>query len=271
LNTRAGLSMGREPVHGLTRREIYSLACELQRSGRLYGPPNDELHDVFNGSVDRFCKIADRLRHAKRVLDVGAGHGMLLALLHELGHYCEGVDFTDARPAHSAVYSGRRIAFQQCNVEIEALPFTDGSFDAVVCCQVLEHFIHSHLPAVREMRRVLRDGGIVEIDVPNAASFRNRSRMLRGKNITYDYREHYLHAAPVLYKGHSFFPLRHNREFTRSELQLLLAEARFRNIEVRFLKSRRHRAGLEKLLNVGTAARDAIPSLRKSLIAFASK
>ncbi|MGZ5177695.1 MAG: class I SAM-dependent methyltransferase [Burkholderiales bacterium] len=263
--------MGREPVHGLTRREIYSLACELQRSGRLYGPPNDELHDVFNGSVDRFCEIADRLRHANRVLDVGAGHGMLLALLHELGHYCEGVDFTDPRPAHSAVYAGRQIRFQQCNVEIEPLPFNDGSFDAVVCCQVLEHFSHSHLPAVREMRRVLRDGGIVEIDVPNAASFRNRSRMLRGKNITYDYREHYLHAAPVLYKGHSFFPLRHNREFTRLELQLLLAEARFRNIEVRFLKSRRHRAGLEKLLNVGTAARDAIPSLRKSLIAFASK
>ncbi|MGZ7080819.1 MAG: hypothetical protein ACXVJT_15505, partial [Thermoanaerobaculia bacterium] len=103
-------------IHGYTRREICALARELQRSGRLYGPPNDELHDVFKGSVDRFCEIADRLRYAKRVLDVGAGHGMLLALLHELGHYCEGVDFTDPRPAHSAVYSGRRIAFQHIRI-----------------------------------------------------------------------------------------------------------------------------------------------------------
>jgi len=31
---------------------------------------------------------------------------------------------------------------------------------------------------------VLRPGGIAEVDVPNAASFRNRSRMLRGKHIT---------------------------------------------------------------------------------------
>ena len=90
------------------------------------------------------------------------------------------------------------------------------------------------------MRRVLGAGGIVEIDVPNAASFRNRSRMLRGKHITYDYREHYL-PEPVLYNGHSFFPLRHNREFTRDELALLLEEAGFGEIEASFLKSRRHR------------------------------
>ena len=67
------------------------------------------------------------------------------------------------------------------------------------------------------------------------------------------------------------FPLRHNREFTREELRLLLAEARFKDIEVRYLKSRRHRVGLERLLNVGTMLRDAVPSWRKSLIAFAWK
>jgi SAM-dependent methyltransferase len=263
--------MARVPFHGMSRAEIYTRACELQRSGRLYGAPTPELDDVFKGSIDRFCEIADRLRACRRVLDVGSGHGMLLALLNELGHECHGVDFADQSSAQPQVYAARRIPFQQCNVEIEPLPYPDQSFDAVVCCQVLEHFSHSHLPAVREMRRVLRDGGIVEIDVPNAASYRNRSRMLRGKNITYDYREHYLDAVPVLYKGHSFFPLRHNREFTRSELRLLLTEAQFRDIEVRFLKSRRHRVGVERLLNAGTMLRDAIPSWRKSLIAFARK
>jgi SAM-dependent methyltransferase len=268
---RTGINLREELVHGLTRSEIYARAGELQRSGRLYGPPNDQLNDVFKGSIDRFCEIADRIRNAKRVLDVGAGHGMLLALLHELGHECHAVDFVDQAASYPDVFATRGIPFQQCNVEIETLPYPDGAFDAVVCCQVLEHFSHSHLPAVREMRRVLRDGGIIEIDVPNAASYRNRSRMLRGKNITYDYREHYLYATPMLYKGHSFFPLRHNREFTRSELWLLLAEAQFRDIEVRFLKSRRHRVGFERLLNSGTALRDAIPSWRKSLIAFAWK
>jgi SAM-dependent methyltransferase len=260
-----------EPVHGLTRREIYAYACDLQRSGRLYARPDAALDDVFAGSVDRFCEIADRIRHARRVLDVGAGHGMLLLLLNELGHDCHAVDFARPPGVQAQLFEARAISFRQCNVEIEPLPFPDATFDAVVCCQVLEHFTHSHLPAVREMHRVLRDGGVLEVDVPNAASYRNRSRMLRGKNITYDYREHYLYAKPVLDRGHSFFPLRHNREFTRAELELLLSEAGFRSIEARFLKSRRHREGLERFLAVGSALRDTVPSLRKSLIAFAFK
>lgn len=258
-------------VHDLSRRAIYHRACELQRTGKLFDPGNAQLLDFFKGSVDRFCEIAGRLRNARRVLDVGAGHGVLLALLQALGHECHAVDFTYQPDAYPDTFSSRGIPFAQCNVEIEPLPYPDSSFDAVVCCQVLEHFTHSHLPAVREMQRLLREGGILEIDVPNVASFRNRSRMMRGKNITYDYTEHYLQAQPVLYKGHSFFPARHNREFTRGELQLLLAHAGFKDIDVRYLKSRRHREGLERILDVGTMLRDAVPSLRKSLIAFAHK
>lgn len=262
---------GATAVHERSRGSVYAFACELARAGRLFDPNDAGLLDVFKGSVDRFCEIADRLRNSKRVLDVGAGHGILLALLQELGHECHAVDYADQAAAYPEVFETRAIPFRRCNVEIEPLPYDDASFDAVVCCQVLEHFTHSHLPAVREMHRVLRDGGLLEVDVPNVASFRNRSRMLRGKNITYDYAEHYLRAIPVFYKGHSFFPLRHNREFTRDELRLLLSEAAFRDIEVSYLKSRRHREGFARALNAGTMLRDAFPSLRKSLIAFARK
>lgn len=258
-------------LHSLSKRQIYDRALALRRAGRLFDPGDAGRDDVFRGSVDRFCEIAHRLRCCRKVLDVGAGHGMLLALLHELGHDCRAVDFVDQSARYPDVYRARAIPFHACNVEIDALPFADAAFDAVTCCQVLEHFTHSHLHAVSEMRRVLRPEGILEIDVPNAASFRNRSRMLRGKNITYDYREHYLHAKPVLDRGYSFYPLRHNREFTRDELAMLLEAAGFRGIEVDYLKSRRHREGLEVLRSPGTALKDLIPSLRKSLIAFARK
>lgn len=258
-------------VHALSRAQVYARAVDLRRSGKLFDPANAELDDLFRGSIDRFCEIAERLRACRRVLDVGAGHGMLLALLHELGHECHAVDFGSQSERYPAVYRERGIPFHPCNVEVDPLPFSDESLDAVVCCQVLEHFSHSHLHAVSEMHRVLRRDGIIEADVPNVASFRNRSRMLRGKNITYDYREHYLLAKPILYKGYSFYPLRHNREFTRDELRMLLELGGFRDIEVRYLKSRRHREGLERLLSIGSALRDAVPALRKSLIAFARK
>lgn len=95
--------------------------------------------------------------------------------------------------------------------------------------------------------------------------------MLRGKHITYDYKKHYLYETPIVYKGREYYPNRHNREFTLAELELLLSEAGFRDIDARHLKSRRYREGLEQVKNIGTALKDAVPTLRKSLIAFARK
>lgn len=228
------------------------------------------MEDLFRGSIDRFCEIAVKLNEAKRVLDVGSGQGLLLSFLAELGHECHALDVKNQPSMYPDTY-GKDIRFQLCNVEADAIPHPDESFDAVVCCQVLEHFSHSHLPAVLEMRRVLRPGGVLEIDVPNVASFRNRLRLLRGKHITYDYAAHYLHAIPILYQGMSYYPLRHNREFTKAELELLLDSSGFRRYKVSFLKSRRYREGIQRMRSVGTAMKDMIPSLRKSLIAFAYK
>ena len=245
-------------------------AVRLRDAGRLFRRGDTELEDIFQGSIDRFCDIALALDGAHRVLDVGAGHGLLLSFLAELGHECHALDVVDQPAAHPEIY-GKGIRFQLCNVEADLIPYPDDSFDAVVCCQVLEHFTHSHLPSVRDMRRVLRPGGVLEIDVPNVACFRNRLRLLRGKHITYDYADHYLRAAPILYQGRSYYPLRHNREFTREELDLLLKMAGFDKRHVVFLKSRRYREGLQRLRSVGTAVKDLVPSFRKSLIAFAYK
>jgi SAM-dependent methyltransferase len=255
----------------MNKRAIFHKALSLRAAGDLYPPGDVERDDLFRGSIDRFCEIASRLRDAARILDVGAGHGMLDSLLSALGHECHAVDVFDQTGRYPDVYLKKPIRFKVCNIEVDPLPFEDDFFDAVVCCQVLEHFTHSHLPAMKEIRRVLKPGGIVEIDVPNAVCFRNRSRMIRGKHITFDYADHYLHAVPVLYRGLSFYPARHNREFTKNELHLLLEEAGFRNIDVAFLKSRRYREGLESLRSAGSALRDWIPSFRKSIIAFAEK
>lgn len=269
--TEAAVLSGRQLAQEMGKKQTLHLAVQLRDAGRLFRRGNPELEDVFKGSIDRFCDIAVALQKFHRVLDVGAGHGLLLSLLTEFGHECHALDVQDQPAAHPDIYGAKAMTFHLCNVEADPIRYPDEFFDAVVCCQVLEHFSHSHLPAMKEIHRVLRPGGIVEVDVPNAASFRNRSRMLRGKHITYDYEEHYLYATPILYKGMSFYPRRHNREFTRLDLEILLRASGFREIDVQFLRSRRYREGLERVKSIGTSVKDLVPSLRKSLIAFAVK
>jgi ubiquinone/menaquinone biosynthesis C-methylase UbiE len=255
----------------LTKKQIKAKAIELRNQGRLYDVHNEEMEDYFSGSIDRFCDIAWEIRNAKRILDVGCGQGVLLLLLNELGHECYGLDIAESSNNQCERFAQKNIQFQVCNIEVDSLPYPDGFFDAAVCCQVLEHFTHSHLWAIQELHRVLRKGGIIEIDVPNVVDLRNRSRILRGKNITWDYEKHYLLEKPILYKGLSFYPHRHNREFTKNELKLLLEAGCFKKIRVSYLKSRRYRVGLERIMGIGSAMRDLIHSFRKSLISFAVK
>ena len=253
-----------------SQNDIFQTALKLKNEGKLYDLSDKSSDDTFRGSIDRFCLIAFELKNCKKILDIGSGAGILLSLLSELGHECYAVDFVDNREKFPWAFNKVK-EFKLCNVEVDDLPWPDEFFDAVVCCQALEHFSHSHLPAVKEMYRVLRYQGILELDVPNAVCFRNRSRILRGKHITYDYEKHYLYAQPILYNGMSFFPDRHNREFTIKELEILFDAAGFKNKTVAFLKSRRYRTGLERIKSIGTSIKDLVPSLRKSIIGFGIK
>lgn len=256
-------------VHNLSTKEITRFALDKWRQGEFGDVTDAANKDSFFSCIERFSVIAAAFREHPRTLDVGSGGGHLAALLKMLGHQASAVDFKDRRA--DALYLRHDIPFAVCNIEADRLPFDDEALDAVSCCQAMEHFTHSHLPPTLEMKRVLRKGGVLEIDVPNAVSFRSRSRMLRGKHITWDYRQSYLHQKPVEYKGREYYPDRHNREFTLPELKLLLEEAGFDDIEVRFLADQRIRHGLHKILSLGSALRDLIPSIRKSLIAIGRK
>lgn len=56
----------------------------------------------------------------------------------------------------------------QC-VDIEAMPFSDGSFDLVIANHVLEH-VEDDLRAIREIHRVLRLGGFAILQTPFCAA-----------------------------------------------------------------------------------------------------
>lgn len=256
-------------AHGLSKSEIVHLMLKRRAEGALYDLPASAQDEDFFSSLDRFSEIAARLRDCRRILDVGSGSGVLISILAALGHEVYAIDFFDK--GSTSIYRKAKATFAVCNIEADELPFPDDFFDAVCCCQTLEHFTHAHLPAVLEMKRVLRPGGMLEIDVPNAACFRNRWRMVRGKHVTWDYKDHYLTVQPSVYKGREYYPNRHNREFVIADLKVLYEHAGFCNVSLRYLRDERIRPGYGKLRSAGSWLRNAVPGLRKSLIGFGEK
>lgn len=254
-------------VHQLDKKQIIDFALKQRNAGCLYKLPNLQDDEDFFSSLDRFSDIAIAFKNSPCVLDVGSGGGILASILSALGHEVYAVDFFDR--SRNATYQMHPIVFKVCNIEADPLPFDDGFFDAISCCQTFEHFTHSHLPPLLEMKRKLAPGGLIEIDVPNAACLRNRSRLLRGKHITWDYLEHYVHVQPSIYNGREYYPNRHNREFTRKELVLLLHAAGFSSIKVSFLRDERIRTSIGKIRSIGSYVRNSIPSFRKSLMGMA--
>jgi 2-polyprenyl-6-hydroxyphenyl methylase/3-demethylubiquinone-9 3-methyltransferase len=102
-----------------------------------------------------------------RILDVGCGGGLLAEEFARMGCAVTGVDPSGeslAAARRHAAEHGLTITYRQAGGE--ALPFDDGSFHAVYCCDVLEH-VTSLERVIAETARVLQPGGIYLFDTIN--------------------------------------------------------------------------------------------------------
>jgi SAM-dependent methyltransferase len=99
---------------------------------------------------------AEHLAGARRVLDVGTGEGQVARLAARAG--AELVAGVDPIQAQLDVAAQRAGGPAYAKAEAAALPFADGSFDAVVACLVFEH-IEEVDEALAEVARVLAPGG----------------------------------------------------------------------------------------------------------------
>src|SRR5512143_3452508 len=110
------------------------------------------------------------LKPGMRLLDCGCGMGALTASLarHLAPGEVIGIDREpsqiDAARAWAAEKGVGNVRFDLGN--IFEIPFPDASFEAVFAYTVLEH-VRDPLQAMREMRRVLKPGGIVGICDPD--------------------------------------------------------------------------------------------------------
>lgn len=104
-----------------------------------------------------------RLQRPAHLLDIGCGYGDMLGELAGPDILAVGVDINCNALAEAAS------EVQQAHFllgEVTRLPFPDGSFDAVICSEVLEHMPHPP-DLIAEIERVTRPEGVYCLTVPN--------------------------------------------------------------------------------------------------------
>ncbi|MGH7994645.1 MAG: methyltransferase domain-containing protein [Limisphaerales bacterium] len=147
----------------------------------------------------------------QRILTLGGGTG------NDLWDLARENMVVNADYAASGLNIGRQFGIQGvlANLNLSpTLPFPDGSFDLVVCKDILEHILEP-LAVLKEAMRVLREDGTIVISVPNHFYLPMRFRLLFGKGILWrglltdhgaGYHEwDYMHIRFFTYKGFRAF------------------------------------------------------------------
>jgi SAM-dependent methyltransferase len=128
--------------------------------GALWGERAREWADLQEGAFEPLYRAAFEnagVSEGASVLDVGCGSGLALAIAQQMGATVSGLDAADKLVSIAKT----RVPGADVRVgELEELPYADRSFDVVTGFNAFQ-YAADRVNALREARRVTRDGGCV--------------------------------------------------------------------------------------------------------------
>lgn len=143
-------------------------SVDSRRSNSLEEMPEKYLFDLRN----TLTKI-EKFKQKGSLLDIGFGSASFLLVARDMGWNVQGVEVSesavaDARKKHSLdLWCGKT----------EDAPFPYSSFDVVAIRHTLEHVYELGL-FFRKVRSILKDHGLLLVELPNIASLEHRTKSL---------------------------------------------------------------------------------------------
>ena len=126
-----------------------------------YDSDKEPMVPTFNKYLDLLAKFG--IKNGK-FLDIGAATGFFMSLAKERGFEVSGVEISPF-----ASEEGRKKGLNIITGELENAQFPDEFFDVISLCDVLEH-VPNPVTFFREVSRILKKGGLILINTPDAGS-----------------------------------------------------------------------------------------------------
>ena len=163
---------------------MFCSKCLLYQKGRAFSSEyyKEDYHENYKKAKNRKLRKASyRLRvlsclltsPEKRVLDVGCSLGYTVEAGAKAGWKTSGVDVCE-----DVVNECKRRGLDCQKIDSIALPYSDNQFDALTAWHVIEH-LSDVKSVLREWLRVLKPGGVLAIEAPDASSPKVRKRQGR--------------------------------------------------------------------------------------------
>lgn len=165
-------------VAGITLDEVAS----SYSADRLAGSPFDRSREL--GFIQAGMRDADS--KGTRLLDIGCSWGFLLVQAREFGFDVRGVEIS----APNAQRARAEFGLDVFNGQLEDARFANESFDVVAAIHSFEH-LPDPRKSLREVRRIIREGGLFLIIVPNYDSYLRKHLHEEWEWLTP--RDHYFH------------------------------------------------------------------------------
>jgi len=232
----------------------------------------------YLGNRYLLSKLDDLNLEGKRILDIGSGRLILSSFLSSEESSLVAFDLPEVFDDKDVRKRANSYRIDLVGSKLEPgrtfrLPFRNSSFEVVLMTEVFEHLNFSPIFVLNEIRRVLKDKGILILTTPNVHSFENKIRFLLNKNI-YGNCDKYLKSKPFDY---------HWREFEKRELFYILKRSEFKVIKSFFCNDilinkynsylyssflRKIKAYLKRIMYSFALP---LPGLKKQIIIFATK
>jgi ubiquinone/menaquinone biosynthesis C-methylase UbiE len=128
---------------------------------KFYNHPNYIFRYIENKRIKKLISAA-QIVETDKILEVGCGAGHILERIQKGKLY--GIDISDIQIKRATERLGNKVVLVKSPGE--KIPYEDGYFDKLLCSEVIEHVLDP-TPLLVEMKRVLKDEGILSLSIPN--------------------------------------------------------------------------------------------------------